>query len=154
VWDWRKAERPAAALRHGDEVFSAFFSPDARWIVTSSRDSTARIWSAASGKPLSLPYAVDYGSRRLLISPNGGRAILCGGKLYGFDLAPLAETDSIHSAAQDLRLWSETISGKRIHEAGLVNLTSQEWLQRWRSLREEQPTQAQASISQKPIRED
>jgi WD40 repeat protein len=137
VWEWRRGERATAALKHGDEVFSALFSPDGRWIVTSSRDSTARVWSAASGKPLSPPYAVDYGSRELLISPDGSRAILCGGKLYGLDLSSLAETDSLDAAAPRLRLGSEVVSGQRIHDASLANLTSQEWLQRWRQLRHE-----------------
>ena len=36
-------------------VNSAAFSPDGKRIVTASDDKTARIWDAASGKPIGEP---------------------------------------------------------------------------------------------------
>jgi hypothetical protein len=38
-----------------DTVYSAQFSPDCRRVVTASQDRTARLWNAATGKPLGEP---------------------------------------------------------------------------------------------------
>jgi hypothetical protein len=38
-----------------DTVYSAQFSPDGRRVVTASQDRTARLWNAATGKPLGEP---------------------------------------------------------------------------------------------------
>jgi WD40 repeat protein/serine/threonine protein kinase len=37
---------PAGDLVHRDEILTASYSPDSRWVVTGSRDRTARIWDA------------------------------------------------------------------------------------------------------------
>ena len=42
------------ALDHNDAVSSAAFSPDGSRIVAASRDRTARIWDAASGKEIAV----------------------------------------------------------------------------------------------------
>ena len=36
-------------------MYSAAFSPDGKRIVTASEDKTARVWDAASGKPIGEP---------------------------------------------------------------------------------------------------
>jgi hypothetical protein len=42
-----------AELRgHTAWVWSAAFSPDSKWIVTASRDNTARVWEASTGKSI------------------------------------------------------------------------------------------------------
>jgi WD40 repeat protein len=40
---------PETILRHDDAVNDAAFSADGAWVVTASRDKTARIWNAATG---------------------------------------------------------------------------------------------------------
>ena len=44
-----------SSMRHEDEVNSAQFSPDGERVVTASGDKTARVWDAASGKPVGQP---------------------------------------------------------------------------------------------------
>jgi WD40 repeat protein len=46
---------PRAVLRHEGDVESAQFSPDGTRIVTASRDKTARVWDAVTGKVLGEP---------------------------------------------------------------------------------------------------
>ena len=42
-------------MKHEDSVNSAQFSPDGQRVVTASDDQTARLWDAASGKPIGEP---------------------------------------------------------------------------------------------------
>ena len=76
----------------------AWFSPDGTRVVTASEDRTARLWDAATGKPLGEPMkhadAVGYAA----FSPDGTR---------------------IATASQDetARLWF-TASGKPLEKGG------------------------------------
>ena len=47
---------------HGDDVFSAAYSPDGTRIVTASEDKTARIWDAHTGAQLAV--LSGHGDRR------------------------------------------------------------------------------------------
>ena len=49
---WSNAACRAELRGHSSEVLSAAFSPDGLRIVTASDDSTARVWDAATGKPI------------------------------------------------------------------------------------------------------
>ena len=65
----------APALGHQAEVMSAAFSPDGTRIVTASRDHTARVWDAATGKPLTVPLEHRDSVRRAAFSPDGTRVV-------------------------------------------------------------------------------
>src|SRR6185369_15440531 len=41
-----------AQLGHNGTVYSAVFSPDARFVLTASYDNTARLWETATGKEI------------------------------------------------------------------------------------------------------
>jgi hypothetical protein len=44
------------SMRHEGEINSAQFNPDGQRVVTASDDGTARVWDAASGKPIGEPH--------------------------------------------------------------------------------------------------
>ncbi len=64
---------------HLDQIQAAAFSPDDRWIATSSSDLTFRIWEVATGKLIRSFVADDYECRSLAFTPDG-KALWGGGR--------------------------------------------------------------------------
>ncbi|MFL6551740.1 MAG: WD40 repeat domain-containing protein [Chthoniobacterales bacterium] len=56
-------------------VHSAQFSPDGQRVVTASRDKTARLWDATSGKPIGEPMKHEGGVFSAQFSPDGQRVV-------------------------------------------------------------------------------
>jgi len=83
-------------MKHEDVVTSAQFSPDGQRIVTASWDKTARLWDAASGKPIGEPMKHEGLVFSVQFSPDGQRIVTA-------------------SADKTARLW-DAASGKPIGE--------------------------------------
>jgi len=64
-----------ALIAHAGAVRTAAFSQDGRRIVTASDDTTARVWDAESGEPLSPPLEHSNRVIRAELSPDGERAL-------------------------------------------------------------------------------
>ncbi len=65
----------ASSMRHDEEVISAQFSPDGQRVVTASQDNTARLWDAASGKPIGQPMKHGDNVSSAQFSPDGQRVV-------------------------------------------------------------------------------
>ena len=65
----------ADVMGHRDTVYSAVFSPDGERVVTASFDNTARLWDAASGKPLGEPMRHERPVSSAQFSPDGQRVV-------------------------------------------------------------------------------
>ena len=60
-------------------VNSAQFSPDGQRVVTASWDKTARLWDAASGKPIGEPMKHEDSVNSAQFSPDGQRVVTASG---------------------------------------------------------------------------
>ena len=58
-------------LRHEGEVSAVAFSPDGTKIATAGKDRTARLWDAATGKPLATSMKHDRPVYAVVFSPDG-----------------------------------------------------------------------------------
>jgi WD40 repeat protein len=66
-----------ALVSHQGAVTSLAFSPDGRTILTGSQDNTARLWDAATGRPIGPALAHQWWVRAVAFSPDG-KAVLTG----------------------------------------------------------------------------
>ncbi len=62
-------------MTHGDAVNSASFSPDGKRVVTASRDKTARVWDAETGKPVGEAMTHGDAVNSASFSPDGKRVV-------------------------------------------------------------------------------
>ncbi len=60
---------------HTDSVISAAFSGDGKWLVTGSRDNTARVWEVATGKQVLLLSGNKSPVEAVAFSPDGTRVL-------------------------------------------------------------------------------
>ncbi len=63
---------------HQDAVNCVAFSPDGKTVLTGSDDKTARLWNAATGKPIGPPLAHQDAVNCVAFSPDG-KTVLTGG---------------------------------------------------------------------------
>lgn len=71
---------PMTIMRHADSCNSASFSPDGRWVVTTS-SNFVRIWDASTGRPVG--QAIEQGDQVVSasFSPDGKRLVSVAGKV-------------------------------------------------------------------------
>jgi hypothetical protein len=137
-------------MRHPFEVFGLAFSPNGRWIFTStkgervdgipSRYATVEGWDSSTGEWLAqlawFPqevYQVDVNAE--------GTHLIVAGAIGEIALLPLDAIDRPvdPSAAPRMQAEAELFSGQRIREKGgstgqtAHNLTTEDWVARWQA---------------------
>jgi len=146
VWAWRSGKLAGPGLSHDTRVFNAHFCGRGAWVVTTGDDALLRFWDWRSGHRIASSRLLTCREGSFVATPDGAFAIV-GGRpksplLNEFHIIDLQDTempDDLDHPLADLQMLAELVSGRRIHAGGLVNLTSPEWLERWRTLREKHP---------------
>src|SRR5262249_10345468 len=119
-------------LAHGGEVRHVAFGPDARVLLTASTDGTgvyeARLWDAATGKPLSSPVVHPGEVRTASLSRDGKTALRGRDKgVVGVEAVPAPLPGEVGR----LVLWSQVVTGMELDEHDAVRvLDAETWRQR------------------------
>src|SRR5207253_8786461 len=70
-WDARTGAAKSVLRGHEDQVMGAAFSPDGRYLATSSADATVRIWDAATHELVTVLSGHGGLVSRVKFSPDG-----------------------------------------------------------------------------------
>ncbi len=140
VWSLAERRPVAPPMAHGDEILPAAFTPDGRWVVTASMDRTARVWDWRTGKPMSPPLPLANGGLSVAVAGDGRRVVVggFGPALEVINLDDLSAPET--RSPQEVCTWAELVAGQRIESGGVTNLTAGEWLDRWRTARQNPST--------------
>jgi serine/threonine protein kinase/tetratricopeptide (TPR) repeat protein len=143
VWDAGTGQPITPPLKHGGEVNAAAFSPDGRRVVTASSDETARVWDAESGRPITPPIKHDGLVRHSAFSPDGRCVVTASyDKTARVWDTPLSD----ERESEDWIRLAQMLSGTRIDQGGgLLSITSAEFRESWRALRDKYPDDFVAS---------
>jgi eukaryotic-like serine/threonine-protein kinase len=147
---WSVSGKLLSSFRHERAVRALAFSPDGKIVLTGSLDNTARLWDAATGKPLMEP--IHHADSVLVVAfrPPDGKAFLTAcqdGTVQVWDAAsgtalgpPLRHERSVYAAAfspdgqrilsgsQDFsaRLWNPTVESPPAtslpHRSGIMSV--------------------------------
>jgi WD40 repeat protein/tRNA A-37 threonylcarbamoyl transferase component Bud32 len=137
VWNWREGVLVCPPFEHAKDAVAAIFTPDGRWVLSASVDGTARAWDWRTGKPVTPPLTIEGEPLSVAVTPDDKHAVVGGGQaaLAVLDLGELARTDR-DADPDGLCLRAELLAGQRLHGGGgVVNLSADEWLDRWRAFR-------------------
>lgn len=74
LFDASTGRRVVELAGHTNEITALVFSADGAWLLTGSRDRTARIWRIPTGEPEDPPLRHEAAVVRAAISPDGRRA--------------------------------------------------------------------------------
>jgi WD40 repeat protein len=129
VWDWLHERQDCPPLKHGTSVMQAAFLADGRWIMSTGEDQTVRFWSRKTGHPLSPPIRISGVGHQLIVDEEE-KTLFVSGTASTVDVVRLGTVlDQGLVSDKHLEMWSEVVSGQRVQNAGIVQLTTQEVLE-------------------------
>jgi WD40 repeat protein len=148
LWDWKAGLLACPPLRHPDEVFAGWITPDGRHALTACRGTraTLHLWELTTGKPVApplaiAPTAVDQRAPAYVeLSPDSKRAFASFPRTSALAQIQLAEfLVEPDLATEDFRLLAELATAKRIELGDESGLTGEQWLERWKRFRKKLP---------------
>lgn len=111
---------------HGAEIWSANFSSDGKTLVTASEDDTAKVWDAATGKPLVTLTGHLRGVRAANFNPDGKIVVTAG-----LDGARLWDAESGQERAVLVANDSHGVQYAEFSPDGKIVVTVGEYVQLW-----------------------
>ncbi len=140
IWNWRKGTLVGPALPHASEVMAGVFVPGTPWVITGAHDGLIRFWDRRSGMPVRPSIHLRGLVLQLSLTPNKKHLLaagwLGGGQIDIIDLARAIPPLHRRLDVAGESLLAEINASATVHEGGgLVPLTGEAWLEKWREFR-------------------
>lgn len=102
MWSLPRLSQAGSMVGHSDHIFSVDFSPDGRWLVTGSADSSVRIWNVERLEILTTLYPSNEYVYSVRFSPDGRRLAVgdTAGYVYLYDVPQLSDDSSLEAAVR------------------------------------------------------
>jgi WD40 repeat protein len=150
VWDWRAGKLICPALPHDEAIMAGCFVPGTPWVITGGHDGAIKLWDRRTGMLIRPPLQRSGQVLDLRLTPDAKTLIAhVGGKIEAIDLAALFP--SVGSDPDSLLLRAEIDADAIVHPGGgLVSLTPQTWLEKWRQWRQRESPGTTAAFASPP----
>jgi WD40 repeat protein len=135
VWDAASGRELALLKGHEGEVTFAAFSSDGTRVVTTSRDTTARVWDAASGRELALLKGHEAEVWRAAFSADGTRVVTASHDKTArvWDVASGRELALLKGHEDEVSSAAFSADGSRVVTASR-DTTARVWTVKWSTL--------------------
>src|SRR5439155_12982183 len=103
IWNLENGQMKRLPLKHREGLFTASFSDDGEWVVTTSFDAFASLWEVDSGREVGRFTGQFTGFSGAAISPDKTRVALTGNSIFGGELSvwdPVNEQQLVSFPAQ------------------------------------------------------
>ncbi len=143
IASWPDGELNPVQMVLPGTIVDALFSADGAWVITASSDAKLRIWDAETGRMLGFPITLPWHVTAIECAETGDRLLLqlSNGRLAEVKLSEWRMDRSLtsHDAAwaEQLQASAELVSGRRMEAGRVRQLSTQEWMQRWRTHRQQ-----------------
>ncbi len=132
IFDCQSMDRKEIELAHDKRVLDACFSPDGLCVATLTNEMRVLVWHIQDRQWALKPMSAPLGTQEILYGLDSRHIITMG---LGSDSRVLDLTSFNGTQELDLQsvdMLGELLSSRSIDENGIVNLTSEKWLERWK----------------------